>query len=194
MLEALPVYEEHLRQTYGVREFVRQARGKELNYAVLMPTCNIDGIAAGYQGPGTKTVIPARAMAKVDFRLVPDQDPDDILVKLRAYLEKQGFGDVRVTRLGAMWPAKTSATDPLVALTVRAAEEVYGRPPVIDPLEGGSSPVYAFAKPLGNIPVVLAGVGHAGSRAHAPDENIRLHDFLQGTRHVARILDGFAAL
>lgn len=194
LLAKMPVHESFLRQTYRLQEFVRQARGRELNYAVFMPTCNIDGLASGYQGPGIKTVIPARASAKVDFRLVPEQDPEDILAKLRRHLEKQGFGDVRVTRLGAMAPSKTPPDAPLVGLTARTAAEVYGVELVIDPLEGGSSPAYAFAGPLGGIPVVLAGVGHAGSRAHAPDENIRLRDFLLGTRHIARILEGFASL
>ncbi len=194
LLKQLPVHEEVLRREYGLREFVRGVRGQELAYAVYEPTCNICGLAAGYQGPGMKTVIPARASAKVDFRLVFDQDPDDIQAWLRAHLDRAGFADVSITRLGAMWPAKTPPDDPFVQLTVRTAAEAYGRPCLVDPLEGGSSPVYAFTGPLGDIPVVLAGVGYWGCRAHAPDEHIRLADFALGTRHLAYILDGFADL
>jgi len=194
ILDEMPVHEELLRREHGLRAFCRGAKGKELNHAVFEPTCNICGITAGYQGPGTKTVIPARASAKVDFRLVPGQEPDEILAGLRAHLDREGYGDVVVTRLGAMSPAKTPADDPFVMLTARTGDEVYGRPTLLDPLEGGSSPSYAFSGPLGGIPVVLAGVGYWGSRAHAPDEHIRLDDFRQGIRHVARILEGFAEL
>lgn len=194
LLDQMPVHEALLRREYGVRQFVRGATGPDLNRAVFEPTCNICGLTAGYQGPGTKTVIPARASAKVDFRLVPGQEPAEILAKLRAHLDHEGFPDVVVTRLGAMSPDKTPGDDPFVVLTARTGEQVYGKPCLLDPLEGGSSPSYAFSGPLGNIPVVLAGVGYWGSRAHAPDEHIRLDDFRQGIRHVARILEGFAHL
>jgi acetylornithine deacetylase/succinyl-diaminopimelate desuccinylase-like protein len=137
--------------------------------------------------------VPAEASAKVDFRLVPDQDPDDILQKLRRHLENEGFGDVEVKRLGAMWPAKAAPDDPMVLLTNRTAEEVYGVASLVMPISGGSSPIYAFAGPLG-IPVVTAGVGYLGSRTHSPDEHVRLDHFLDGARHIARIVDGFAGI
>ena len=193
LLEAMPSYEAQLRADFQVEEFVRGATGGEIERAVFEPTCNIQGFESGYYGAGMKTVIPARALAKVDFRLVPDQDPDDIFAKLRAHLDREGFSDVEVQRIGAMWPAKSSPDNPLVALTNRTAEEVYGKPALVTPLVGGSSPVYAFAGPL-NIPVVTAGIGYIGSRTHSPDEHIRFSDFLAGTRHIARIMDGFAGL
>lgn len=202
LFEALPDREAWLRQQLGVGDkehrltFVNEMHGRDLQKAVFNPTCNIDGVdgyiaTAGYQGAGMKTVIPAKATAKVDFCLVPDQDPDDLFMKLRSHLDTQGFSDVKVTRLGAMWPYKASADDPLVALTVRTGEEVYGKKSLIDALGGGSSPAYAFAKPLG-ISVVDAGIGYWDSRGHAPDENIRIQDFLNGARHLARILEGFS--
>jgi acetylornithine deacetylase/succinyl-diaminopimelate desuccinylase-like protein len=194
LMDSTPTYEDLTKQMFGVREFVRGASGVELNRAVFEPTCNIQGIITGYTGEGMKTVIPAEALAKVDFRLVPDQNPEEIFGLLRAHLDREGFGDVEVTKLGAMWPAKGEADDPFVQLTNRAAEEVYGKPPVVMPLTGGSSPVYAFAGALGNIPVVTAGVGYIGSRTHAPDEHIRIADFLDASKHIARVLDGFADL
>lgn len=190
---ALPDYEPYLRETFGVKTFVRGLTGKALSRAAFDPTCNIQGIIAGYQGPGSKTVIPARASTKLDFRLVPDQDPEDVFARLKAHLISEGFSDVTVTWHGAMWPSKGDPDDPLVALTVRTGEEVYGRPGLLHPMSGGSSPVYAFAGPLG-ISVVSAGVGYADNRTHSPNEHVRLSDFLSGARHVARILDGFAGL
>lgn len=193
LFDAMPSDEERTRNEFGVKEFVRGATGDEYKRAVFEPTCNIAGIWSGYQGPGMKTVIPAIANAKLDFRLIPDQDPKDIFARLRKYLDEQGFGDVQTTWIGAMWPNKGEADDPLVKLTNSTGQQVYGKPPVNIPMNGGSSPIYAFAGPLG-IPVVRAGVGYPGSRTHAPDEHVRLQDFLNASRHIARIMDGFAEL
>jgi acetylornithine deacetylase/succinyl-diaminopimelate desuccinylase-like protein len=193
MLASLPDEETHLRQTYAVQQFVGGVSGAAFTQAIYQPTCNIAGITTGYQGPGLKTVIPSQASVKIDFRLVPWQDPEDILTKLRAHLDREGFTDVAVRKLGMMWPALISPDDPLVGLTARTAEQVYGMPAQIRPIGGGSSPIYAFSKPLG-IPVVTAGVGYAGNRTHAPDEHVRLNDFVNASRHIGRILDGFAEL
>lgn len=194
LIEQAPDREAWLRQTFGVSEFVNGMTGKDLMRAVFNPTCNIDGINAGYQGPGIKTVIPARARVKLDFRLVPEQDPEVLFDRLCAYLQTSGFADVEVKRLGMMWPYKASADDPFIVLTRETAEAIYQRPYQMEPLAGGSSPIYAFAGPLGNIPVVSAGIGYADSRAHSPDENMRIEDFINGTRHLARILEGFAGI
>lgn len=194
LLDALPDPEDELRKRFGIKTFVRGACGKALNAAVFEPTCNLAGITAGHQGPGLKTVIPAKASAKVDFRLVPDQDPQDIFAKIRNHLDVEGFEDVTLTLGGLMWPATTNGNDPLVKLTVASAKDVYGKPSAITPLLGGSSPVYAFAKPLGDIPVVTAGVGYWDNRTHAPDEHVRLDDFLHGSKHIARIILGFGDL
>jgi acetylornithine deacetylase/succinyl-diaminopimelate desuccinylase-like protein len=193
LLEAQPSDEEQMRAEFGVKQFLNGVTGLEYKKAVFNPTCNIAGIGAGYQGPGMKTVIPARAIAKVDFRLLPDQDPEDIFDRLRRHLDEQGFADVHTRWLGAMWPSRVPADHPLVQLTASTAQEVYGKPMVLIPITGGSSPVYAFAGPLG-IPVVNPGVGYPGSRTHAPDEHVRFDHFLNGARHIARILDRFAEL
>lgn len=195
LADALPTREEQFREQLGIQEFVLGRTGKELNRVVFEPTCNIQGINAGYQGEGAKTIVPSKASAKLDFRLVLDQDPYDILAKLRTHLDTHGFADVAVTQLGgAPWPVKWSAEHPLVQLAARAGEQVYGLPTRIYPLIGGSSPVYAFTNVLGDIPVILAGVGYWDNRQHAPDEHVRLVDFLNASRHIARIVDGFADL
>ncbi len=179
---------------FGIETFLGGRPGMDAATALFNPTCNIQGITTGYQGEGIKTVIPARASAKVDFRLVPRQDPDDIEKKLRAHLHQQGFDDIHVQRISAMWPARVEPDDPLVRLSSRTAKEVYGRETILYPMTGGSSPVYAFAKPLGNIPVISPGVGYWDSRTHAPDEHIRIEDFLNAARNIARIVDGFAEI
>ena len=195
LIDAQTDNEPFLRKVYGVKQFVANRTGKELISSVFQPTCNIQGIETGYQGPGTKTIIPAKASVKLDFRLVPDQNPEEIITLIRQHLDAAGFADVEMKVHGMMWPFKASDADPLVQLTQRTAGEVYGvtpRPPV--PLGGGSSPAYAFSGPLGNIPVVHAGVGYPNANGHAPDENMRIQDLLNGARHIARLLDGFADL
>lgn len=194
LLDLEPDHEARMREMLGIREFVNGMTGKDLQRAVFNPTCNIQGFAAGYQGPGSKTIVPAQASAKVDFRLVPDQDPVDIFAKLRRHLDEHGFTDVSVVKNGAMWPFKASADDPFITLAKRIGEELYKPPYRINPLGGGSSPEYAFAGPLGNIPIIDAGVGYFNGRGHAPDENIRLADFLNGARYLAHILNEFASL
>ncbi len=195
LMDAMPADAEKSKAQYGAKELVNGVSGKEMNRAVFNPTCNIAGLTAGYQGEGLKTVIPAHASAKVDFRLVPWQNPDDIFTKLRAYLDAQSFADVAVKKVAAVWPYKAPADDPFVKLTAQAGEDAYGLPYQLTPTAGGTSPVYAFANPLGDIPVVSAGVGYGfNNRSHAPDEHVRLDDFLKASQHLARILEGFGEL
>jgi acetylornithine deacetylase/succinyl-diaminopimelate desuccinylase-like protein len=194
LLDKQPTFEDMLRQVYAVKHFVLDRSGPALNRAVFEPTCNIQGIHTGYQGEGDKTIVPAYASAKLDFRLVPDMDPHDILAKLRAHLDAQGFGDVAIHSYGGMMPFTAPADSPLVKLTVATGQEVYGHPTQIVPISGGSTPIYAFSGPLGGIPVVFAGVGYWDNRIHAPDEHVRVQDFLNGARHVARIMDGFGEI
>jgi acetylornithine deacetylase/succinyl-diaminopimelate desuccinylase-like protein len=194
LMDKLPDFETVMREVYDVKDFVLGRTGAALERAVYEPTCNIQGINTGYQAEGDKTIIPAYASAKLDFRLVPDMAPDDILAKLRAHLDESGFGDVAIHSYGGMMPFKASPDSPLVKLTIATGEEVYGQPTVVSPTSGGSTPMYAFSGPLGGIPVVSAGVGYWDNRIHAPNEHVRVQDFLNGARHVARIMDGFGSL
>jgi acetylornithine deacetylase/succinyl-diaminopimelate desuccinylase-like protein len=193
LMEALPEVSEEYKTRYGVDHFLGDIQGGvELLIAeVFEPTCTICGLTSGYQGPGSKTVLPARASAKVDFRLVPNQTPEDVLIKLRKYLDDQGFSDVEITYLGGEPPARTSPDDPFVALVNRTAEPVYGVPMQIAPMVGGSGPNYPFIHLL-KLPVVTAGVGYPGSQAHAPNENMRIDLYLKGAQHIARILKEFS--
>lgn len=188
-----PSDEERTKKDFEIKEFLRGVTGDAFKGAVFQPTCNIQGITTGYQGAGNKTVIPALATAKLDFRLVPDQDPKDIFEKLKKHLASEGFGDVQVKWNGAMWPSRQDLNDPVVKLHARTGKQVYGMDAVMIPMGGGSSPVYAFAGPL-KIPVISPGVGYDGSRTHSPNENLRLQDFYNAARHIARILDEFALM
>jgi acetylornithine deacetylase/succinyl-diaminopimelate desuccinylase-like protein len=194
LMAALPEVSEEYRTRYGVKEFLKGLTGGvELRIAeVFEPTCTICGLTSGYQGPGSKTVLPAKASAKVDFRLVPDQQPESCADLLRAHLDAQGFADVQVSVLGGEPPARTDPDDPFVKLVVDTSAEVFGTPMEIVPMTGGSGPNHPFVHDLG-LPVATAGLGYPDTRAHAPNENIRLDLYLKHARHMARLLGEFAA-
>jgi acetylornithine deacetylase/succinyl-diaminopimelate desuccinylase-like protein len=193
LFEALPDVAGEYKSRYGVKEFIKGLTGGiELKMEeVFTPTCTICGLTSGYQGPGPKTVLPARASAKVDFRLVPGQHPDDILKKLRAHLDAEGFSDVQITDLGGDPPARTDPDDPFIQLVVKTSEEIYEMPMQLVPMIGGSGPSYPFVHDL-NLPVATAGLGYPETRAHAPNENIRVDLYIKHARHMARIIKEFA--
>ena len=193
MMDALPDVADEYKKRYGVKKFIKELTGgTDLKMEeVFVPTCTICGLTSGYQGPGSKTVLPAKASAKVDFRLVPDQKPEDIVRKLRAHLDAQGFEDVAINFLGGEPAARTDPDDPFVRTVVETSEEIYEFAMEIVPMIGGSGPNYPFVHDLG-LPVATAGLGHPDTRAHAPNENIRLDLYLKHARHMARLLKKFA--
>ncbi len=192
LMAALPETSEVYKKQYGVKSFIKGlTEGVDLRVEeVFTPTCTICGLTSGYQGPGSKTVQPARASAKVDFRLVPDQEPADVLQALRQHLDAEGFPDVQVTFLGGEAPARTDPDDPFVKLVCDTAMEVYGKPMKLIPLSGGSGPNSPFVHDLG-LPVATAGLGYPDARSHAPNENIRLDLYVKHAQHVARMLVEF---
>ncbi|HEX6990150.1 MAG TPA: M20/M25/M40 family metallo-hydrolase [Bacillota bacterium] len=156
------------------------------------PTVNIQGIAGGYTGPGVKTVIPSAAMARLDCRLVMDQDPDEIFELVKRHLHDQGFTEIEAEILGRSWPRRTPPDHPFVGLVAETARETYGQDLVLLPTSGGTSPQYVF-RFIPGLPVVNLGVSHMDCRQHAPNENIRIQDLYEGTEHIARILGRWAA-
>jgi len=193
LFNAMPDMSEEYRQRYKLNHFLNGLQGgTELNIAeVFRPTCTICGLSAGYEGPGSKTVLPARASAKVDFRLVPDQTPEEVLALLRAHLDAQGFSDIKIQYWGGEAPSRTDPDDPFVKLVVETAADVYGMPMQMVPMVGGSGPNHIFQEAL-RIPIVTAGLGYPGGLAHAPNENIRIDLYLTAAKHIVRILNAFA--
>ncbi len=172
LMEKLPDVADEYKTRYGVKEFIKGLKGgTDLKVEeVFTPTCTICGFTSGYQGPGSKTVQPARASAKVDFRLVPNQKPDDILKKLRTHLDAQGFSDVKIEFLGGEPAARTDPDDPFIKIVLDASAEIYGAPMEIVPMVGGSGPNYPFVHDL-KLPVATMGLGYPDTRAHAPNES-----------------------
>ena len=192
LMEALPDPAPYYKDQYGIKHFLKgTAGGADLRMQeVYEPTCTICGLTSGYQGDGSKTVLPARASAKIDFRLVPGMRPEKVLTQLREHLDANGFADVEVKYLGGGAASRTDPEDPFVKMVVDCATEVYGVPMRVIPMVGGSGP-NALVQDALNIPIVTAGIGHPASQAHAPNENVRIDLYEKGARHIARILKYF---
>ena len=158
-----------LKKLYGVNHWVHDlpflAAEERL---VSQPTVNIEGLVGGYTGPGGKTILPHRATAKLDLRLVPDMTAAGALDALKKHLAKRGFGDVEVNMTGGYGPNTTPADSSLI----RAMQSVYrksGIETILWPRLGGSWPGYVFTGDPLKLPAGHFGTGH-GSGAHAPDE------------------------
>jgi acetylornithine deacetylase/succinyl-diaminopimelate desuccinylase-like protein len=194
LLKEAPFDEKADKEELGLKEYLHGVTGVESQKALrFSPTCNVAGFEAGYTGPGSKTVLPSEAMAKVDFRLVEAQKPDVQLQRLKKYLKTQGFGDVTVINHGGYEPAKTPLGDPFVKRVVETAERVYGAKPIVWPTVAGTSPIYVVKNWMG-IPVASAGgVGYLGSKAHAPNENIKIKDYVNSIKFVASLIRSFEA-
>ena len=153
----------------GVEHWVHDVSFQEsLELLVSKPTVNIEGLVGGYTGPGGKTVLPHRAVAKMDMRLVPDMTAAEALAALKAHLAKNGFGDIEVNMTGGYDPTTTPAD----AALVRAEHSVYkhnGIDPIVMPRLAGSWPGYVFTGDPLRLPAGHFGLGH-GSGAHAPNE------------------------
>ena len=192
MLEALPYDEEGTRRIHDVPRFIRGLTGTPLKLKHFFePTCTICGIVSGYTGAGSKTVLPAVASAKIDFRLVPDLTPDKVTTLLRAHLDRRGFEDIEVVP-GHGEPPSRWPTDSVTAkAAVDACQSAYGTAPVVYPLLAGSGPMAQVCDTLG-IPVAGFGSGNAASANHAPNENIAIADYVDHIRAFGRFLHAFA--
>ena len=157
------------KRALGVQHWVRDVSFVEaLELLMSRPTVNIEGLVGGYTGPGGKTILPHKAVAKLDLRLVPDMTATESLAALRAHLAKRGFGDIEVNMTGGYDPTST----PTDAMVIRAQQAVYRRSriePILLPRNAGSWPGYVFTGDPLRLAAGHFGLGH-GSGAHAPDE------------------------
>lgn len=191
-IKNIPSEEEENKKELGIKAYLQGRSGLEARKALLyQPTCTINGILAGYTGKGSKTVLPHEAMAKLDFRLVPDQDSKDIFRKLCNHLKKHGFGDFQTIKHGSTEPTKTPANDPFVKLVTRTAEKIYRRKAVVYPSGAASGPMHLFRNILG-YPVVSVGCSHPESNTHAPNENLQVQSYITGIKFMAALISDFA--
>jgi acetylornithine deacetylase/succinyl-diaminopimelate desuccinylase-like protein len=191
-VHALPFSEEAVTNLYGLkRPLITSAKGEDPREAmVIQPTMTICGLVSGYTGEGAKTVLPKSAKAKMDCRLVPGQDPNHILECIQKHLEKHGFHDIKVTMVNGQKAYRSDFSHPFISHVMDTATQVYGKEGILAPNSAGTGPMYEFGEKL-QLPIVSTGVGWVGSKAHAPNESIRLQDFEDGIVHMAYMLLGF---
>ena len=157
------------RKSLGVPRWIDDLSWVEANERLVsQPTINIQGLVAGYTGPGGKTVLPHRAVAKIDMRLVPGMKKDDAVAALKAHLAKRGYGDIEVNVSGGYDPTSTSADSELIQAQIEVLER-NGLEPMLWPRNAGSYPGFVFTSPPISLPSAHFGLGHGGG-AHAPDE------------------------
>ena len=189
---ALPFEADVVKRIYAIDRFAWGRGDADVRLAsVYEPTCNICGISSGFISEGTKTVIPAEAMVKIDYRLVPDQEPARIRALLRDHLDRHGFGDVELIAKEGEHPYRGRIDDPLVRAAKTVAEEAFGKEALLIPSSGGTSPMWVVCgkRRLAN---VTLGMGHPGSAAHAPNENILLDNYWKALRATVALFGRYA--
>jgi acetylornithine deacetylase/succinyl-diaminopimelate desuccinylase-like protein len=177
----------------GFDHLVRDPRPEEVIEQMLFtPTCNIAGVTTGYQGPGSKTVLPAEATAKLDFRLIPNQDPADVAAQLRKHLDSHGFDRVEIDWSDGEKPARSDPDSAVGKTMIDCVRELHGEP-VLWPFMPATGPMHPVVADLG-IPTVLpVGVGRPDNRIHAPNENIHAADYVNAVRLMCRVWERFGA-
>jgi acetylornithine deacetylase/succinyl-diaminopimelate desuccinylase-like protein len=161
--------EESAKKAMGVQHWVRDVSWQEsLELLMARPTVNIEGLVGGYTGPGGKTILPHRAVAKLDLRLVPDMTAKDTLAALKTHLAKQGYTDIEVNMTGGYDPNSTSIDSPFIQKQL-GVYKTAGIDPIIMPRSAGSWPGYVFTGEPLHLPAGGFGLGH-GDGAHAPNE------------------------
>jgi acetylornithine deacetylase/succinyl-diaminopimelate desuccinylase-like protein len=157
------------KQQYDGKRWIDDLPWQQANERLVsQPTVNIEGLVGGYTGPGGKTVLPHRAVAKIDMRLVPGMHYDDAVAALKAHLAKRGYGDIEVNVSGGYNPTETRADAPLIQAQL-ATLRARGIDPMLWPRNAGSYPGFVFTDPPLSLASGHFGLGH-GSGAHAPNE------------------------
>jgi len=192
LVDRLPFDEPEEMRAHEVARWARGLTGRPLVRELLLaPTSNIAGLHSGYGGEGAKTVLPAEAMLKMDFRLVPEQDPEKIAAALGKWLDDNGFGDIEVRTLAQQRPSRGRADHPALAALVEAGHQV-GLTCVVSPNSAGTGPIYDMCDRLGLSMVTGESVARTDALIHAPNEHIMLDDYISGIKHFAAFLDVYS--
>jgi len=194
VLKVIELDEVGLKREFRISGWVRAMKGPTLvKEHIFGATCTICGIQTGHTDAGAKTVLPSTAMARLDFRLVPDLTSDIVVALLREHLDVRGFRDIEIIELGSAPLAKSSAKSRVARAVIESTAEVYGIPALIYPMDPSSGPVGAVCGVTNPpTPVVSFGTSYAGSNPHGPDENIRVEDFLQTIKFIGRVIHRLA--
>lgn len=192
---ALGFNEDELKQEVGVTELFGEKGYTHLERVWARPTLEINGIFGGFSGEGIKTVLPSEAGAKITCRLVPDQDPEEIVTKLKAHIDKHKPAGVtvKVTEFDKGKPFITPFDHPAIQAAGRSYEKIYAVPTAYT-RGGGSIPIVAAFDEILELPVVLMGFGLSTENFHAPNEHFHLENFDKGLRVIGDYYNELSSL
>lgn len=186
-----PFDEKSFKKEYGIKRFVGNKKGIDIRKAVVGdPTCNIAGFSSGWEGPGAKTVLPSKALVKIDFRLVPKMDPLRQLSRLKQHLKDKGFGDVKIQMIHGEAASRTTISDPFVKVVKKAADESFGTS-IISVSSAGTGPMHSFSKVL-KAPCISIGSTYVYARIHSPNEFARIDLLKKTTKCMCKIIKKFS--
>ena len=187
-----PFDENSFKKEYGIGKFVGNKKGVAIKKSLVGdPTCNIAGFTSGYEGPGAKTVLPSKALVKIDFRLVPKMDPQKQLFRLKKHLKEKGFGDIKVKMIHGEAAARTKISDPFVKTVKKAADDSFGTS-IISVSSAGTGPMFSFVKFL-NSPCIAIGSTYVFARIHSPNEFARIDLLKKTTKCMCKIIRNFSS-
>jgi acetylornithine deacetylase/succinyl-diaminopimelate desuccinylase-like protein len=194
MLASLPISESDYQRETGVLLLGGEAGYSSLERIGIRPTAEINGLTSGYQGEGTKTVLPSTASAKLTFRLVPNQKPDRVLNLVEIHLQNLlPLGvEMEIVRGHGGMPYVLDLKSPWCGAALRALEQTFGQKPALM-REGGSIPIVQKFRDLLGSDTLLLGLAAPDCKAHAPDENFPLESFEAGIRLHQHLLRELAA-
>ena len=191
ILKSFPFDEKEFKKEYGIREFLGNKNGLAIKKSLVgEPTCNIAGIVSGYYGEGAKTVLPAEARVKIDFRLVPSMNPKKQIMRLKRHLKAKGFGDIKIKVYHGEAAARTNPRHPFVSDVTAAARGSFGKY-LLSVSSAGTGPMHAFTHIL-KVPAIAIGSTYVFSRIHSPNEFTRIDLLKKATKCMCLILNNFA--
>ena len=185
-----PFDEGSFKKEFGINSFLANKKGIDAKKALVGDaTCNIAGFVSGYTGEGAKTVLPGKALVKIDFRLVPQMDPKKQVQRLKDHLKSKGFADIKIKIFHGEAAARTSINDPFVNQVKLAADESFGTS-ILNVSNAGTGPMYSFVENLG-APCISVGSTYMFARIHSPNEFARIDLLKKTTKCICLIMEKF---
>ena len=190
LLKAESLDEFSFKKEFGITDFVNKKKGLELKKALAGdPTCNIAGMNSGYTGKGAKTVLPSKAIIKLDFRLVPKMDPKKQIARLRQHLKKHGYEDIKIKVYHGEAAARTEPEIPFVKNVKSSADKIFGSS-ILNVSNAGTGPMHSFVKFL-KAPCISIGSTYIFSKIHSPNEFTRIDLLKKTTKCICLIIQKF---
>ena len=190
LIKKEPFDEKSFKKEFGINSFVNNKKGLNAKKALVGDaTCNIAGFVSGYTGNGAKTVLPSKALVKIDFRLVPNMDPKKQTLRLKKHLKSKGFTDIEVKVFHGEAAARTNSSEPFVNQVKDAADKAFGSS-IINVSNAGTGPMYPFVQIL-NAPCISIGSTFMFSKIHSPNEFARIDLLRKTTKCIYEIMKNF---